>query len=50
MEHEGDGDTICSWSTWKHPQEYKKETGRTCDEKKNQVHPDHNTTKTRLDT
>ena len=28
MEHEGDGDTSCNWSTWNNPQRIGKGTGR----------------------
>ena len=28
VEHEGDGDTHCNWSTWNNPQNLRKGTGR----------------------
>ena len=40
VEHEGDGDTYCSWSTWNSLQSPGKKTGFIGDMKKNGDHPE----------
>ena len=44
-EHEGDGDTNCSWCPWNGPQEPGKETGWIGDQRKNRYHLDYITIK-----
>ena len=38
MEHEGDGDTNCSWCTWNGPQKLGKGTGGIRNQKENRYH------------
>ena len=45
VENETDGDINCRYCPWNGPQESKKETGETEDQRKNQNHPHHSTLK-----
>ena len=45
VEHELDGDTICSWSPWNEPQRPRKETVVNGEQKKNKFHPEYSTLK-----
>ena len=38
VEHEGDGDTNCSWCTWNNPQMLCKKLGRIVKQRKNRCH------------
>ena len=41
MEHEGDGDTNCSWCTWNDPQRIGKGTRRLKNQRTSGNHPDY---------
>ena len=41
MEHEGDGDTHCTWLTWKNPQRISKRIGKLGNKRTSGNHPDY---------
>ena len=40
MEHEGDSDTSCNWSSWNNPEKIGKETGKVGNKRTRGDHPD----------